>query len=148
MIKQFHDEYRWLSNFWRSQIEIDGELYETVEHYYQSQKSTSAEERKMIAEALTPGNAKYLGQRCQLRLDWDRVKDVVMYEGLLAKFNQHPDLMKKLLETGDQPILEGNRWRDHYWGVDLDNTHVGENRLGLMLMRIRERFKRSYNGTD
>ena len=63
---------------------------------------------------------------------------VKMYEVCLCKFTQHEDLKKKLLETGDAELIEGNYWHGCYWGVCEEQ---GENRLGKILMRIREELR-------
>jgi predicted NAD-dependent protein-ADP-ribosyltransferase YbiA (DUF1768 family) len=54
------------------------------------------------------------------------------------KFSQEP-YRTLLLNTGNILIQEGNRWGDTFWGVDL-NTNVGENKLGLLIMQIREQL--------
>ena len=58
-----------------------------------------------------------------------------MYEIVLAKFTQNPDLKEELLATGDEHLEEGNTWGDAIWGT-VDG--VGENRLGKILMRVRD----------
>ena len=57
-----------------------------------------------------------------------------MYSVCKAKFTQNTDLLKKLLDTGDAELVEGNTWGDRVWGVCKGE---GENRLGKILMRIR-----------
>ena len=59
-----------------------------------------------------------------------------MEEVVRAKFSQNPELLQRLIDTGDMELVEGNRWHDAYWGVDLA-TGEGENHLGLILMKIR-----------
>ena len=137
MINEFQGEYRWLSNFHPFLIRIGEFTYPTVEHFYQASKATRASEAKAIAEALTPGNAKYLGQRCKMRDDWEDVKDLVMMHGVLAKFNQNIDLWELLDNTGDQLLQEGNTWNDKYWGICL-RTGEGKNKLGKILMMVRD----------
>ena len=70
-----------------------------------------------------------------MRSDWEEVKNKVMYEIVLAKFTQNSDLKEKLLATGDEHLEEGNTWGDTIWGT-VDG--VGENRLGKILMRVRD----------
>ena len=43
-----------------------------------------------------------------------------------------------LIKTGDQELIEGNYWNDTYWGVC---KGVGQNKLGKILMRVREELK-------
>lgn len=57
-----------------------------------------------------------------------------MFELLVQKYSQ-PKFMELLLDTGDQYIEETNHWNDTFWGVC---NGVGENRLGKMIMDIRE----------
>ena len=54
---------------------------------------------------------------------------------LRKKFTEHLDLQKKLLETDDAILIEGNTWGDTYWGMC---AGIGENKLGQLLMKIRE----------
>ena len=141
MINKFDGEYAFLSNFYPSPIVIkDGEdefVAKTVEHYFQYMKTPSMEEGIAILEAETPGQAKRLGRKCHLREDWEEVKDDVMLEALHEKF-QYPELRAKLLATGNEELVEGNWWRDTYWGVC---EGVGQNKLGQLLMKVREEIK-------
>lgn len=61
------------------------------------------------------------------------MKDVVE-----AKFSQNPDLAKKLLETEDAYLEEGNDWGDRIWGTV---NGIGANNLGRILMEVREILK-------
>ena len=58
-----------------------------------------------------------------------------MYEVCKAKFTQNDGLKHKLKDTGDAILIEGNTWGDRIWGVC---NGVGENRLGRILMQIRD----------
>lgn len=69
-----------------------------------------------------------------------RGKDVFMYEIVLAKFRQHPDIKELLLGTGDQPIVE-DAIADPYWGWG--PSKVGENKLGRILMLVRDTLRSS-----
>lgn len=142
-ITRFQGEYRFLSNFWRAQIEVDGRKYETVEHYFQSRKARTGEDAKLIASASSPREAKRLGRRIKIRGNWEQVKLDVMEKGVHAKFQQHPELARKLVATGDVLLEEGNRWGDTFWGVD-SRTGIGGNNLGKILMLVREELKKTY----
>lgn len=134
MINSFSGRYRFLSNFYPSEITIDGITYPTVEHYFQAMKTTTARLRKEIARASTPGIAKRMGRQLLLRDDWKQVKIISMMKGLLEKFTAHPELQTKLLATAPHELMEGNTWKDDYWGVC---NGRGLNVLGNMLMLIR-----------
>lgn len=141
MINKFEGEYFFLSNFYPSPIVIkDGEdkfIAKTVEHYFQYMKTPSMEEGIGILAANTPGKAKRLGRECHLRKDWEQIKDKVMLTALRKKFTI-PELKKKLIATGDKELIEGNWWRDTYWGVC---EGVGQNKLGKLLMQVREEIR-------
>ena len=137
VIKEFKGKYRFLSNFYPSPFTIKNIEYKTIEHWFQSQKTNNFYEQKSIRNAKTPALAKALGKKCHLREDWEQVKLIIMEEGVRAKFTQHPKLKQFLIETGDQVLEEGNRWKDAFWGIDL-NKNQGLNHLGKILMKIRK----------
>lgn len=62
----------------------------------------------------------------------------VMESILRAKFEDNPYLMEKLVETGKAVLINGNNRKEEYWGIDLYSWR-GENNLGKILMKIRDR---------
>ena len=143
-ITDFHEEqYRFLSNFYEAKVEYCGLVYGSNEAAFQAQKCI-IEEEKIPFTAYDPGKSKGVGRRVQLRPDWEEVKVGLMEEIVRAKFTQNPELAAKLLATGDKVLVEGNHWGDTYWGVDT-HTGQGENRLGKILMEIREELKGKQN---
>ena len=68
-----------------------------------------------------------------------------MREVVICKFMQNPDLMKKLLATGDAKLVEGNTWHDNYWGIcrcgSRDKCGTGSNMLGKILMQVRDTYR-------
>jgi len=147
MITEFKKQYRFLSNFYFSPFVLGYKGYKisypTVEHYYQSQKAADRDETIRILNCKTPGEAKRIGRRVRLISVWDEVKDLVMETGVKAKFNQNLDLQKKLLETKDALLTEGNYWHDNYWGdcfCSKCSKIKGQNILGKLLMKIRKQI--------
>ena len=61
-----------------------------------------------------------------------------MREIVFEKFKQNPHLTKKLLDTGDVYLEEGNNWGDRIWGTV---NGVGRNELGKILMEVRKELK-------
>lgn len=138
MIGTFDGKYAFLSNFYPSSItDEDYITYPTVEHYFQAMKTLDTGVRFYIAIQTTPGKAKRLGRRLDLRPDWEFIKDSVIEKALRIKFS-NPELRKALLDTGDEYLEEGNTWGDQYWGVC---NGVGKNTLGKLLMKIRQEIK-------
>ncbi len=108
--------------------------------YYQCQKYSKTKDLEyqlLIKAAPSPKEAAALGRdrACKLREDWDLVKDNIMREVVRLKFEQHPDIFKKLKETGDATLIEDSP-TDYYWGCGKDGT--GKNMLGKILMEIRD----------
>ncbi len=136
MIKEFQDEFRWLSNFAPVKIVLDGVEFPSVEHAYQSAKSDDVEWKKFCSNpSNTAQDVKRQSQSITLKENWNDIKREVMAECVNQKFNQEP-YKTKLLETGTQHIQEGNTWNDKFWGVCL-KTNKGENHLGKLIMDVR-----------
>ena len=94
---------------------------------------------KAQAIVLTSADAKSEGRQLPLRADWETAKFVVMEEVVRDKFTRNAELRQKLLDTGDAYLEEGNTWGDKIWGTV---NGEGENRLGKILMKIREELRR------
>lgn len=143
MITSFDGKYSFLSNFYAAQTLYNGILYPTSEHAYQAAKAIEDSDKKKILMCATPDESKHLGRKIKIREDWDNIKDQVMYEIVKAKFS-NPFLAKKLINTGDKILCEGNYWHDNYWGAcNCPNCKLlpRKNMLGQILMRVREELK-------
>ena len=138
-ITSFRDEYEYLSNFFEVDVQWDGRIYRNSEAAFQSAKTLNPQIRDSFT-LLDPLSAKRKGRQVMLRPDWEAVKTTIMETVVRAKFRQHPDLAKRLVETGDAELMEGNDWNDTCWGVDL-RTGEGENRLDKILMSLREELQ-------
>jgi ribA/ribD-fused uncharacterized protein len=140
MINMFKGQYFFLSNFYPCQVWYDGYLYTTSEQLFQSQKAVTASDLQSIQQCPSPSDAKRQGKQILVREDWDDIRTNVMYNVLLCKFTQNPSLLKELLNTGEQVLVEGNTWHDNYWGECYCNKCLdigGNNNLGKELMRAR-----------
>ena len=67
------------------------------------------------------------------------VKVKLMFDLVTEKFKQNPELKQKLLETGNQELIEGNTWNDTFWGVC---NGQGQNWLGKILMLVRSEINK------
>lgn len=139
-ITQFRGDYFFLSNFYQTEVEYEGIFYRNSEAAYQAQKAKTQRD-KFIFTTLSGKEAKYAGRNIPIRDDWDEVKLSIMEEIVRRKFEQNQVIRKKLLDTGDALLVEGNDWGDEFWGVDL-KTGIGANNLGKILMKIRSEFRR------
>lgn len=137
-IAEFENEYRWLSNFWMSDVKMYGKIYPSVEHAYQAAKTLDLALREKMRLCKTAAGVKKMGRKLVIREDWESIKISVMEELVTRKF-QNTELRAKLLATGDAELIEGNWWKDFFWGVC---NGVGENNLGKILMRIRDKIRK------
>lgn len=136
-VKEFQNQYRFLSNFYPCTIMYEGIEYPTTEHAYQAAKTLDVERRMYISQLQTPGETKRAGKNVMLRRDWDEVKLQVMYDICKLKFSK-PNFIEKLKSTGNQELVEGNKWNDTFWGRC---NGKGQNNLGKILMRIRKEIQ-------
>lgn len=132
VIDKFEEEYFFLSNYFECPVYYMGHKFRSSEAAYQAQKCPSRTEEFLEISA---DEAKKLGKTVELRADWDDVKDNIMYFIVRNKFIPNDDLMEKLIATGNAELIEGNWWKDTYWGVC---DGIGENKLGKILMQIRK----------
>lgn len=151
--------YGVLSNFYMKTITMNNKVYQSIEHFFQSQKFIDQEYKERIRMTKTPYQAKLLG--CQqidvhtkmkwrldlnkviqefapsvrIRPDWEEIKEDIMYDALRAKFTQHRELGQLLKNTKEKQIREVSPY-DSYWGIGRNKR--GRNRLGCLLMRLRK----------
>lgn len=140
-ITQFKDDYEFLSNFYYAPFKFKGITFNTVEHWFQAHKTRNTDWFKKIVNAKSPRDAKILGRKVPIVVNWDSIKDYVMFTGVLLKFTHNSDLKQKLIETGDSILIEGNYWHDNYWGrCFCDNCRyiAKANRLGYILEQVRD----------
>lgn len=136
-IKGFSGEYRFLSNFWPCEVKYEGRTYPSSENAYAASKCELDSEKDLFVN-ITAGKSKRLGRSVLMRSDWDDVKLRIMEEIVTIKFTYNEELKKKLLDTGDKYLEETNWWGDKFWGVC---DGVGQNNLGKILMRLREKLR-------
>jgi ribA/ribD-fused uncharacterized protein len=141
------DPYGAFSNFSRYEFELDGLNWPTSEHYFQAQKFEDPDYREKIRAAPSPKIAARLGRshKVPLRPDWEEIKDAIMRKAVLAKIHAHPELKQLLLSTGQEEIIE-NSAKDYYWGCGANGS--GRNRLGKILMEIRDELRDGYRRPD
>jgi N-glycosidase YbiA len=133
--------WTYLSPFSAHQIDIWGEHFATLEHAYQASRIKHGPERDAIKNAQSPKDAWREGQKYKNNPELmvpDFNKDAVMEELMRAKIAQHPDIAEILRDSGDRELLKVYD-TDFYWGTGNDGT--GENRMGLLWMKLRTELK-------
>lgn len=151
LINRFENYFAFLRNFHECTVTYEDLEYPSSENAYQAAKicvpgdltSTNILRVNAGFTLVSPAEAKKRGRIVKLRVDWDAVKDKVMYEILCAKFSQNPELAEELRLTYPAVLVEGNYWHDNYWGkcnCAKCSFKEGKNKLGIKLMRVRNEY--------
>ena len=147
------EENGFLSNWYPSPFEKDGIRFLHMEQYMMYKKALcfgDMQSAKKILEAKAPSDIKDLGRGVKGYEDhiWNGLRQVVVYDGLLEKFTQNPDLGEKLKLTGNALLAEC-ALNDLIWGIGITmhdpnrydrRKWKGKNLLGYALMYVREKL--------
>ena len=148
------EEYGFLSNWFLSDFRLDSISFTSMEQFMMYRKALCFHDQAIAKQILATSDVariKELG-RLVSRYDdrtWCGIRQIIVYEGLLAKFSQNTDLQKHLLDTGNALLAEC-AVRDRIWGIGLSMTDPkrlepaqwkGQNLLGYALMMARERIR-------
>lgn len=129
------DEFGCFSNFSEHPIKIGGVNFPTTEHFFQSMKTVKLEDSAKVMNSKTPKEAKEVAWQCEMRPDWDSIKDNIMFIAVWEKTIQNPSIMMKLIKSNPREIVENSPY-DYYWGCGKDGS--GKNQLGKTWMLVRD----------
>ncbi|HEY9574720.1 MAG TPA: NADAR family protein [Lachnospiraceae bacterium] len=147
------EENGYLSNWYPSSFEVDEITFSSVEQFMMYRKAICFGDEAVATNILSTdyvAEIKLLGRQVSNYDEhiWNGIRQIVVYEGLLAKFSQNEELKYKLISTGEA-ILAECAVKDLIWSVGLsmkdpdrlDKTKwKGQNLLGYTLMKVRERL--------
>lgn len=153
----FSSDKAWLSNFFPTSIQLQGVTFHSSEQVFQYVKACRNNAPELAALILKSKNAleaKRIGKGIEIKSKWDRTKEEVMKRILEAKFTTNPLLARKLVDTGNKTLVEATI--DTYWGAQATinsksvkaGTWKGANRLGILLMEIRDDLRRGLPHTS
>lgn len=148
-----NEENGYLSNWYPSIFTLNGVTFSSMEQYMMYRKAVCFGDDKVAAQILAMEDVaeiKALGRLVSGYDEnlWNGVRQIVVYEGLLAKFSQNSDLREQLKGTG-QAFLAECAVKDRIWGIGLsmhDPNRLdrakwqGQNLLGYALMMVRGRL--------
>ena len=137
-----HMPTSWLGNYSQTPIMVDGEKWNTVEHYFQAQKFDSTTYQNKIKSIPNPDGAKKFAWSIQSfeKKNWSDIKINIMKKGVEAKFKQYKNLSSSLRKTQNRELIERTN-KDYFWGKSLSGT--GLNKMGEILMELRDTYKRN-----
>ena len=148
------EENGYLSNWYPSPFTLDGVAFSSMEQYMMYRKAVCFGDDKVAAQILVTEDVaeiKTLGRLVSGYDEslWNGVRQIVVYEGLLAKFSQNSELGEQLKKTGNTVLAEC-AVKDRIWGIGLsmhDSDRLdrakwqGKNLLGYALMMVREKLR-------
>lgn len=136
------EKYREFRNTSAHGFMLDGEHWQSAEHYVQAQRFDCDKAKAEVREAPYAFTAKAIARERPeaLRSDWNQVRDSVMEKAVRCKFSSDPALGGALAATGNDEIIEASAL-SHYWGAGADGT--GLNKLGRILMKVRKELQES-----
>lgn len=140
----------YLSNWYLSDFSLGSIQYSSMEQYMMYQKALlfgDMEIAEQILDTVNVGKIKALGRAVRNYEDilWNGMRQIIVYQGLIEKFQQNNVLKEKLLATQNH-ILAECAVQDRIWGIGLSmkderrldlNKWQGQNLLGFSLMRVR-----------
>lgn len=147
------EENGFLSNWYLSDFSINGISFSSMEQYMMYQKAVCFQDENIAEQILATKDVakiKELG-RCVSGYNdqyWNGVRQIIVYEGLFAKFTQN-ELLKKQLKDTQDAILAECAVKDRTWGIGLfmnDSNRLkpelwkGQNLLGFALMMVRNKI--------
>ena len=146
----------YLSNWYPSRFVCGGAAYSSMEQFMMHRKALCFNDERtasLILSSADPAEIKQLGRQVSGydESTWNGVRQIIVYEGLLAKFSQNGDLLDKLFATNDDVLVEC-AVKDRIWGIGLsmddhrrfDKTlWKGQNLLGYALMMARNALSQS-----
>jgi len=149
-----NEENGYLSNWYMSEFTCDDIKFSSMEQYMMYQKAVTFHDYDVAKDIMGTDDVaeiKALGRKVKNYSDviWNGLRQIVIYQGLFAKFQQNVTLKQRLLETGDSIIAEC-AVRDTIWGIGLSmkdtkrfdiNEWQGTNLLGFALMAVRKELK-------
>ncbi|KGI80842.1 hypothetical protein IL38_14950 [Actinopolyspora erythraea] len=149
-----------LSQWWPAPFTAHERVFATAEHYMMWRKARLFGDHETAERILTaehPHRAKALGRKVRGfdQRRWERERFAAVVAGNVAKFGQHEEPRRFLLNTGNRVLVEASP-RDRVWGIGLaaDDPAAGDperwrglNLLGFALAEARETL-REHEPTD
>ena len=147
------EENGFLSNWYLSDFSVNGTDFTSMEQYMMYQKAVYFQDENIAEQILATNDVAQIKQLGRLVAGyddqyWNGVRQIIVYEGLIAKFEQNDTLREELKATNDAVLVEC-AVKDQIWGIGLsmhDSARLnpklwkGQNLLGFALMMVRNKM--------
>lgn len=148
-----NEENGFLSNWYPSTFYVDSIQFSSMEQYMMYRKAICFFDYDIAHQILDTNDVaqiKVLGRHVRNYDEnyWNGIRQIVVYEGLYAKFSQCAELRKELIDTNNAFLAEC-AVQDRIWGIGLSmhdpnrldrSKWKGQNLLGYALMMVREKI--------
>lgn len=148
------EENGFLSNWYISKFEVNGRVFSSMEQFMMYQKAICFGDEAVAEQILKSDDVAHIKELGRMVSGynenvWNGMRQLIVYEGLVAKFSQNEELKEKLLQMGNALLAEC-AVHDLIWGIGLSmkdkkrfdiSQWRGENLLGYALMMVRDKFK-------
>jgi ribA/ribD-fused uncharacterized protein len=146
-------EWGYMSNWYYSDFIVDGIGFSSMEQYMMYSKAMCFGDKNIAVQILNTRDVaviKDLGRKVSGYNDhvWNGLRQIIIYDGLMAKFTQNIALRKALKATGNAILAEAAA-SDSVWGIGLSikderrfdmRNWRGRNLLGYALMLVRSKL--------
>ena len=147
------EENGYLSNWYPVKFTVDSVAFSSMEQFMMHKKAVYFGDYNIAKRILASNDVAYIKELGRLVSNynesyWNGIRQIVVFEGLLAKFSQNESLKKQLKATNGSVLAEC-AVKDRIWGIGLSmndpnrldiNRWKGQNLLGYTLMMVRERL--------
>lgn len=147
------EENGYLSNWYPVKFTVDSVAFSSMEQFMMHKKAVYFGDYNIAKRILASNDVAYIKELGRLVSNynesyWNGIRQIVVFEGLLAKFSQNESLQEQLKATNGS-ILAECAVKDRIWGIGLSmndpnrldiNRWKGQNLLGYTLMMVRERL--------
>ena len=141
------------SNFYPVKFNHQGQSYHSSKQFIQYTKAKYCNDHETAERIINTRSAlacKQLGYTVQNynHQGWIDSIEALCRDGIRAKFEQNPALLRALMNTGDKIIIESSK--DDIWGTGIplfrwdclqEKLWTSRGKLGTILMEIRESYK-------
>ncbi|MCM1273424.1 MAG: NADAR family protein [Clostridium sp.] len=148
-----NEENGYLSNWYLSAFAVGGITFSSMEQFMMYKKAKCFRDEAIASQILDTKDVSLIKELGRLVSGfdnnyWNGVRQIIVYEGLYAKFSQNEEFGEQLKATRDALLAEC-AVKDIIWGIGLSMKDPdrfdrakwkGQNLLGYALMMVREKL--------